>query len=464
MAALLLGTYDLAAVGYQQQEFFFAGTARSFSLAGPATADGEWKVRAGGTAPFKTRMVVARPVESTKFNGTAVVEWLNVTAGQDIAMDWLAAHREIIRKGHAYVAVSVQKAGIDGANNATGLMGAALKKADPERYATLDHPGDAYSYDIFSQAGALVKAAAENRILGGLAPRRVLGIGESQSAIFLTTYVNAIDPVARVFDGFLVHSRFGGSASLEGEDAPSSTDVPDYVQFRAHLRVPVVSIITETDLLGARIPGYHAARRQDHPNLRVWEIAGTSHGDNYLFGGAFIDSGLKSSKELAQIYRPTNTSVAGNSSRPFNPGMAHHYVVQAALNGLDHWTRTGHAPRTMPPLTLAAGGQPGTEPRLEPDANGLAKGGIRTPWVDVPTIRLSGAGDPASHIGLFAGSGEPFDQATMARLYPGGKAEYLRRFRRSLQRAISQGIVLPEDEQEILDIAAENFQTAPSQD
>ena len=29
----------------------------------------------------------------------------------------------------------------------------ALKNADPQRYSVLDHPGDEFSYDIFSQAG-----------------------------------------------------------------------------------------------------------------------------------------------------------------------------------------------------------------------------------------------------------------------------------------------------------------------
>lgn len=46
-------------------------------------------------------------------------------------------------------------------------------------------------------------------------PKRVIAVGESQSAVFLTTYVNAIDPVAKVYDGFLVHSRFGNAGTLE---------------------------------------------------------------------------------------------------------------------------------------------------------------------------------------------------------------------------------------------------------
>ena len=34
----------------------------------------------------------------------------------------------------------------------------SLKSRDPERYTALRHPGDAFSYDIFTQAGRLVRA------------------------------------------------------------------------------------------------------------------------------------------------------------------------------------------------------------------------------------------------------------------------------------------------------------------
>ena len=36
-------------------------------------------------------------------------------------------------------------------------------------------------------------------MLGPLAPRHVLGIGESQSAAFLVTYLNAVDRLAKVY-------------------------------------------------------------------------------------------------------------------------------------------------------------------------------------------------------------------------------------------------------------------------
>ncbi|MDP3491591.1 MAG: alpha/beta hydrolase domain-containing protein, partial [Hyphomonadaceae bacterium] len=151
---LVLASYDLGDVGYQVSESFAAGTAASYRLPGPVTADGVWNAAAAETAPFTTRVVVLRPTDPAKFNGTVIVEWLNVTAGYDFAADWVYGHREMIRKGYAWVGVSAQKAGVDGGGmTGTSFAGAALKKADPQRYGTLSHPGDAFSYDIFSQVG-----------------------------------------------------------------------------------------------------------------------------------------------------------------------------------------------------------------------------------------------------------------------------------------------------------------------
>ena len=257
------------------------------------------------------------------------------------------------------------------------------------------HPGDAFRFDIFSQAGAALKASILNNHtgpLGPLAPRRMLAIGESQSAAFLTTYVNAIDPLARVYDGFLIHSRFGSSSPIDGvRGANNRGNVPEHVAFRPDLRVPVLTFITETDLLGSRLPGYHAARRGDDQHLRVWEVAGTAHADNYLFMGAFMDSGSWPIADLAKVFRPATHSMMGKVDKPFNVGLPHHYVLQASLAALDRWVKTDRAPASTPRLMLATGGKPGEPVSPMTDANGIAHGGVRTPWVDVPTMRLSPA-------------------------------------------------------------------------
>ena len=459
---LMLAAFDLTSVGYQANEYFLSGTATSYQLPKPATGDGIWNATPAATAPYTTRIVVVRPSDPAKFNGTVLVEWLNVTAGQDTPAHWMVTHREMLRKGYAFVAVSAQKIGVEGGDAIMASGGVALKKANPQRYGSLSHPGDAWSYDIFSQAGAAVKAAKTGGLLGPLVPKHVLAVGESQSAAYLTTYINAVDPLARVYDGFLVHSRFGSSAALDGSGMTGGVGaMPPQVRFRTDLRVPLLTVVTETDMLGARLTGYHASRQPDYKRLRVWEVAGAAHADGYLFMGAFTDSGLRTSAELAHAFVPSANAPGGKLEKPFNPGMPHHYVTEAALSALETWVRTGTPPASTPRLVLATGGKEGVEPSFALDANGLAQGGVRSPWVDVPTMRLSGSGNGGGFLAMLVGTGEPFNKAKLASLYPGGKAEYLKRFEASLDTAIHAGHIVPEDRQEILDIAAINFDTAP---
>ena len=58
---------------------------------------------------YKTRMLVRRPADPRKFNGTVVLEWYNVTTGQDIDFNYGAAHEYLLRNGYAIVAVSAQR-------------------------------------------------------------------------------------------------------------------------------------------------------------------------------------------------------------------------------------------------------------------------------------------------------------------------------------------------------------------
>jgi hypothetical protein len=146
---------------------------------------------------------------------------------------------------------------------------------------------------------------------------------------------------------------------------------------------------------------------------------------------------------------------AGGLAKPYNPGQPHHYVVQAAVRALDNWLRTGKAPASTP---IVATRPDGEKWAFVTDANGIAKGGVRTPWTDVPTMRLAGIGNEGGFIGMMVGVGEPFDAAKLASLYPGGKAEFLKRFTESLDAAIAKGHILGEDRQEILEVAAISYQ------
>ena len=205
--------------GYTEEEFFFEGTATAFERdpAAPAwTSTGAWTARPSTTIPpaaYKSRMLVHRPTDPTKFNGIIVVEWFNVTAQIDLPPDDEYFREEIRRDGFIWVGVSAQYIGINGSPT---LPGFALKGWDPVRYGSLVHPGDNYSWDIFSQAAQAIRHPVGVNPLGSRAyvVSGMIADGESQSAGRLTTYVDAIQPLAQVFDGFLIHSRGAGGTAL----------------------------------------------------------------------------------------------------------------------------------------------------------------------------------------------------------------------------------------------------------
>ena len=178
-------------------------------------------------------------------------------------------------------------------------------------------------------------------MLGLLNPEFVVAVGESQSATFLTTYVNAVDPLVNIYDGYLIHSRFGPAAPLNGSSIFATPDAsaPQAVKFRPDLRVPLVTVLTETDLVGGVRPGYYLARQPDTEWLRAWEIPGTAHADNYTIQVGRIDTGFAPLDQLVAAYAPTNTLMGQQLPHYINFAPQHHYVLQAAIAGLHGWIR-----------------------------------------------------------------------------------------------------------------------------
>jgi len=399
---------DLTAAGYVEEEFFVEGTARAYSTAGAFLSDGRWPAVPASSAQYKTRILVRRPTSPRTFNGVVIVEWLNVSGGVDAAPDWTFAHTLLIRKGYAWVGVSAQFVGVEGGSSPLGLD-LSLKAVNPARYGSLSHPGDSFSYDMFSQVGEAIRNPGGAVPFGPLRARRVIAIGESQSAGRLVTYVNAVHPLARVYDGFLIHSRGGGGAPLsQSPQATIGTPSPSLV--RNDLDEPVLIFETETDLITL---GYFPARQPDGGNVRTWEVAGTAHDDAYGLAVGPDDPGPAA---MDTSYLPPVTSIFGvfTCAKPINAG-PQHYVLSAALDRLTTWVKKGRIRgRSAPRLDVVAG-PPSSIMR---DARGNAVGGIRTPQLDVPIATLSGLGQPAGGFCAIFGTSVPFDAATLSTLYP----------------------------------------------
>jgi hypothetical protein len=420
------GPVDVAKVGYTSSEYFASGTARSYRAVGAQGKDGRWTVAPKGSATYRTRIVVHRPRDPRKFNGTLLVEWLNVTAGADVAADFSTAGVEITRAGFAWVGVSAQQIGVQGGAaviNVGGLANGGLRGSDPARYGSLHHPGDQYAADIFSQIGRALRAPHGVDALGGLRPQRMIAIGDSQSAFQLTTYVNAIQPTARIFDGFFLHSRGGGAIPVSGGGIESG--LSGGIHIRDDLDVPVFMFETETD---ETFLHYFDARQPDSAHIRLWDVAGGAHADAYTLGG--------------------NPNVLPCGGAINNAPT--HYVVEAAIHQLDLWVRTGTPPPSAPRMqvTLVK-----TAPQITRDALGNALGGVRTAANDVPIAALTGVATSKSVLCLLFGTTRAFDPATLKRLYP-TEASYLDQFRTATEKAIASGYILPADRAEILAAAA----------
>ncbi|HEY3698460.1 MAG TPA: alpha/beta hydrolase domain-containing protein [Spongiibacteraceae bacterium] len=426
-------SFDLASVGYEQAEYFISGNARNFINDDELQSNGKWRVKIGASALYKTRIVVYRPIDAHKFNGTVVIEWLNVSGGIDAGPDWTMAHTELIRQGYAWVGVSAQAAGIDGSGfNITGFQ-LNLKTVDPARYGSLLHPGDSFSYDMFSQAAQAVLHPQNIDPLDGLRVQRALAIGESQSAFRLVTYVDALALSARLFDGYFIHSRGHGSAALS-ETPQTAVAMPATVFIRNDLRVPMMMLQTETDLFGL---DFYPDRQADSPMFRLWEVAGTAHADTYTLSVGASDLG--NDPNIANVLS-TAAPIPGiiECEHPVNSG-PQHFVVSAAIAALDNWARNGVAPAHADRLEVS-----GTPPAFVLDSVGNVQGGVRTPYVDAPIAKLSGAGQTSSILCGLLGTTELFDSTTLSSLYP-NHATYVAAVKTSVDNAVINGFLLPPD-------------------
>ncbi|MGO9341738.1 MAG: alpha/beta hydrolase domain-containing protein [Acidimicrobiales bacterium] len=429
-------TFDLASVGYMGAEYALTGTASAYSPSGTGLIPIE-------VAGFVTRILVYRPLDESAFNGTVWVEWLNVSGGLDAAPGWIFTHTELIRSGAAWVGVSAQKTGVEGGASLLGLQSAGLVGTDPERYGGLHHPGDRFSYDIYTAATSAVRNG-EGTVLDGLGVERVLAMGDSQSAFRLTTYVNDFDPGARVHDGFLVHARGGGAAPLDDESDPGEALRGKPVEFRPDLRVPVLCVEAETDLMSL---GYLAARQADTEMLTTWEMAGTSHADVYTFVAGPIDNGHLPIDELAKAWTPVSEIFGMRLDRLVNAG-PQHYVRNAAVHHLERWARGGQRPPAAERLQVRDGA-------FVEDDDGNVLGGVRTPHVDAPTSVLSGLGNGGHPISFLCGSTVPFDADRLRAIY-GSKKAYLERFDAATDKAVEAGLVLAADAPELKAVAEAN--------
>ena len=436
---LLSTTFPLEDVGYRQQEFFLTGTASAYTNVSALTEDGQWAVEPGESADYSTRVLVYLPQDTAAFSGSVFVEWLNVTTGFELPVSYGTAHTELLDAGHAIVLLSAQFAGVEGAENP--LLPLHLKAVNPQRYGSLYHPGDSFSYDMLTQVAGVLREGGQENLLGGLQVTHLFAMGQSQSAGYLVSYYNAIQPLYQAYNGFLIQNRGGGAASLS--QAPQvSIDAPEATRLSTGVDAVVINVQGETDVLAL---GSVNARQDDNSRLRLWEIARTAHDDEYTFVSGRNDIG--NDPEFALVVEQTSILGFQECDIPMNSGYLA-WPVNTAVRALVQWARGGEAPAEVERLNLSDDQQ-----AFILDNAGNVTGGLRTSYVDAPAAILSGLGQSENSFCRLFGTTQLFDAATMASRYT-DKAGYVEAVTRAVQAGIEQRTLLPRDGDRVIEAAS----------
>jgi len=349
-----------------------------------------------------------------------VVEWSNVSMGCEIFEQ--GDTPVFLAEGFAYVGVSAQRVGVHGFDsNPQGL-----RYWDVERYGTLDVGDDTLSYGIFSQvAEACGPGRAKDPVdpLGGLAVDHLIGIGGSQSAARLVTYINAIHGVERRFDGFMVFTWFGSGSSLDDSTVLNlargleGTPPLQPCQIRDDVDVPVMVVNSECETLSC-----FRQRRPDSDRYRYWEVAGAPHGPRphmerivaKLERDGIMDRSLFDFDAMVPI--------------PWAP------AFDAALVHTQRWVRGGDPPPSQEAIVVE-----GASPRVGRDGSGNARGGVRLPDVAVPLGRSTGAIEEAGSSGLL-GHWAPFTEEEIRARYP-SSAAYVEAYQGAAEAAVAAGVL-----------------------
>jgi hypothetical protein len=448
---------DLAKSGYVEEEYLVSGQANVYDWpeTGPAvvrTAD----------APYTTRILVRRPAERTRFSGNVVVEMLNPSNLFDLNIGWALMHEHLMQEGDVWVGITAKPIAVQ-----------ALKNFDPERYAALsfanplapDDPRNCATvaadssrttengliWDIYSQVGAWLRSTAgSNPLAYGAGGRRAnpvehaYGFGYSQTGGYLVNYINAVQPLVvksdgkPIYDGYIVGVAGGAFAGAypinQCVPAPRANDPRR--QFK-DVGVPVIRIMSQSDYL----PGI-GSRRPDNDTppdqYRHYEMAGAAHAtpDELFYSAAPAD--------IVKAGRAVPPMACNEGPRSRFPSSIH---FDAALQNLDLWVRDGLAPPHADPILVDNGA-----PVL--DEFGNVQGGLRSPFVDVPTSTWRATATGASFC-FIAGYEVPFDQATLERLYPTHGA-YVAAVARDVRALVADRFLTPADGDKLIREAAES--------
>ncbi len=452
---------------YVEEEFFFSGTANVYGpVSFEAVEPGEpffitrrpLSTVHQRDVPYKTRALVIRPRETSRFSGVVQAVPVHVLAPT------AAVEPNLLRNGAAWIGVEVN----DGARYGTEAIPsggiAHLRRVNPDRYRDLGITGgdaddwglpdpvitkawenmqiqaDSPEQSILSQEMFrtlaqgpdilldLVKGLklGHQTVLPGFEVRRVYTTGASGSSLIPNSLVNdghhdrnMLADGRPPIDGYLIYVGFMAKTVKRPRDAI------------------LVGFDSELEVLHWRA-GAHAIEQPpentDDPRFRYYELPGAGHVFSVPRGDV-----NHAARDLANVLPPGLKGLTqGDATTQYERYDKFNAPIMWALwAAMYRWVEEGvPMPRT----------EPITRDRTAPDGiardeHGNALGGLRTPWVDVPdaTYVAKLSDDDPNYAGM-----KRFSEEKMLALF-GTRDNYERRVGDKLDEMVEQGLLLDED-------------------
>lgn len=363
-------------------------------------------------APYKTRIVVRKPGDDAEFSGLVLAEAMH-PSGSAHLFEFTSMYS--MDAGHAVV--EIVTGGLD-----------LLREHDAARYADISVAGDQVT-EILAQFGAMLRESGSSP-LANLEIRKMVLAGTSATAGVLIRYlpghaVYRTPGMERIFDGFMPHSN--GSAIPEVD-------------------VPVIHVPTMTETHRGAAP---TRQDSDEPGrqYRLYEFAGMAHVD--------------SRDNVRLIPDPCVNPVTTFPLQAY---------LSVALHHLFRWVDEGIAPPRAARVLMDRNEDDGSLMAL--DVHGNPVGGVRNPYLDVPTARhgvpnqgaapvipnpsdyvRQGGQAAANQMCRLAGYQIAFSPDRLRELY-GTRENYLREFQAKLDEMEAAGWSLPVYREMILSDAA----------
>ncbi len=435
---------NLRKIGYVEEEYFVSGLANVYTWPKPGPA-----VVRTANAAYTTRILVRRPAKAARFSGNVVVEPLNPSNLFDLNLGWGLMHDQLIRNGDIWVGVTIKPVSMqtlktfDPVRYKALAMDNPLPLDDPRNCATV--PSDSsrttengLAWDIYTQVGQLLRAKSAKNPVAYVGQRirhqvKLYGFGYSQTGGYMYDYINAVQPRVvqqtgrDVYDGYIVAvagGNFAGIYPINQCEAVPAVDDPRR-QF-SNVGTPIIHVMSQSDYLRGI-----TARRPDSDwptdRYRQYEMTGAGHA---------------TPTELNYAAQPADIIKGGRSVPPAecNEGPRSRFPSQiffdAMMRNLDQWVRRGAAPPYGSPMVVQNG-----EPVLDRFGNVL--GGLRSPYVDVPTSTWYGSSTGASFC-FIAGHEVPFSTALLKQLYV-SHTVYVQAVRRDVDRLVKARFITAYD-------------------